>query len=255
MKFVLKNPVENDSKPYVLRVNDFLREPLSALPEFDPLALEVMPLSNYQKDLLNAFGRTFWIVSYLPPSVLRFVLDRLEECDGLEKWAFCTHDRDTDKNGLSKKAHTHLLLYFSERVSLSFIAFWFRSFDLKIVSQTDISKQWNYLIHDSVTCEKQHKFKYDISERFTNDETYWKNRCLSTADGSENDYYVNLIKDFYQLNRLDLIRKYGYLVIRDYRNLRDIADTVRFEEELENRLKGLHPVEGDENNIVDEGLL
>ena len=106
MKYVLKNIDDstNDVKPYILRANKELKPYLADCAEFDGKILEPIQISNYQKDFLNSFGRTFWIVSYLPPSVIRSLLPNL---DGLTHFAFCVHDRDRNEDGTLKVTYSH----------------------------------------------------------------------------------------------------------------------------------------------------
>lgn len=225
MKFILKNPdVSDEKKPYIIRFCEPLKEPLSDLMEFDPMILQPIPISNYQKELLSTKARTFWLVSYLPLSVIRWNLENIE---GLTHYAFCTHDRDiVPQTGELKKVHTHLLLYFNERISSAVLCSYFHTCEICVISQLDISDKWNYLIHDSKKCRKEKKFLYPESERFTDDKNYWLSRCVSKND---NDYYVDMYLDF-SLNRLpipEFIRKYGYEAIRSIRNLKLLNDLDR----------------------------
>lgn len=220
MKYVLKNKddVTNDSKPYLLRANEELKPFLMDCVEFDGKILEPILLSNYQKDFLNSFGRTFWIVSYLPPSIIRSLLGTL---DGLTHFAFCTHDRDFTSDGEFKKLHTHLLLYFDERVSSSYVAFWFHTLEIKIISRSDVSNEWNYLIHDSANCRKEKKFLYSVDDRITDNVDYWLSRCSASSD---NQKYVDLIQDFAKLkhgklDKLEFIRRYGAFAIMQIKNI------------------------------------
>ena len=51
MKFILKNPDELDEKkPYIIRFCEPLKEPLAELTDFDPMILQSIPISNYQKE-------------------------------------------------------------------------------------------------------------------------------------------------------------------------------------------------------------
>lgn len=220
MKYVLKNKddVTNDSKPYLLRANEELKPFLADCVEFDRKILEPILISNYQKDFLNSFGRTFWIVSYLPPSVICTIVANL---DGLIHFAFCTHDRDITSDGEVKKLHTHLLLYFDERVSSSYVAFWFHTLEIKIISRSNVSNEWNYLIHDSANCRKEKKFLYSANDRITDNANYWLSRCTGTAD---NQLYVDLIQDFGKLkhgklDKLEFIRRYGAFAIMQIKNI------------------------------------
>lgn len=220
MKYVLKNKDEttNEVKPYILRANEELKPYLADCVEFDGKILEPIQISNYQKDFLNSFGRTFWIVSYFPPSVIRSLITNL---DGLTHYAFCTHDRDITSDGELKKLHTHLLLYFEERVSSSYVAFWFHTLEIKIISRTNVANEWNYLIHDSDNCRKEKKFPYPVEDRLSDNADYWLSRCTGTAD---NQMYVDLLEDFGKLKhgkiyKSDFIRRYGAFAIMQIKNI------------------------------------
>lgn len=220
MKYVLKNKDNstNEVKPYILRANEELKPYLADCVEFDGKILEPIQISNYQKDFLNSFGRTFWIVSYLPPSVIRSLITNL---DGLTHYAFCTHDRDVSSDGELKKLHTHLLLYFDERVSSSYVAFWFHTLEIKIISRTNVSNEWNYLIHDSDKCRKEKKFPYSVDDRITDNSDYWLSRCTFATD---NQIYVDLLVDFGKfqhgkLSLIDLISRYGAFFIMQIKNI------------------------------------
>lgn len=220
MKYVLKNKdiSTNEVKPYLLRSNEELKPYLADCVEFDGKILEPILISNYQKDFLNSFGRTFWIVSYLPPSVIRSLLTNL---DGLTHYAFCTHDRDVTSDGELKKLHTHLLLYFDERVSSSYIAFWFHTLEIKIISRTNVANEWNYLLHDSNNCRKEKKFPYPVEDRISDNADYWLSRCTCATD---NQLYVDLLVDFGKLThgkikKFEFIKRYGAFAIMQIKNI------------------------------------
>lgn len=227
MHYILKNTDEEtkEKKPYYIRFMTELYEPLGRLSQgFEQGTDKPILIETSQKDRFMTPGRTFWVTSWLDISVIRWVLEHLSDgCDGLRYYAFCTHDRDYTKDGEPKKVHTHILLYFDERVSASFVCAWFHTTEVAIVSQYDISGKWNYLIHDSEKCRKERKFQYQPSERFTNDINYWTSRCVQK---SSNEYYVDLFMDIHRgkMKIPDVIRKYGYEVIRSVRCLRILSD-------------------------------
>lgn len=223
MKFILKNQDEtNEQKPYVIRFAEELKTPLVDLTEFDPMILHPIPISNYQKEMFITKARTFWVVSYLPISVIRWVLENL---DGLTHYAFCTHDRDVTPEGELKKVHTHLLLYFDERVSAAVVCSFFHTCEVKIISRYDIANEWNYLVHNSKKCVKDKKFRYPDCERFSDDENYWLARSVNR---NENDYYVQMFLDYSKGMPIPLfIRTYGYEAIRSIRNLQILNDVDR----------------------------
>jgi hypothetical protein len=112
MKYILKSKdlLSTEDKPYYLRFNENVRNNFPDLVKLDSCAFDDIPLTSFQKDLLSSRGRTFFIVTYYPIEIVRFILDNL---DSLSHWAFCLHDRDYDENGEIKKPHIHLLLFFS----------------------------------------------------------------------------------------------------------------------------------------------
>lgn len=220
MKYVLKNKdvSTNEVKPYILRANEELKPYLADCVEFDGKILEPILISNYQKDFLNSFGRTFWISTYLPHSVIRSLLPNL---DGLTYFAFCVHDRDRNADGTLKKLHIHILMYFDERVSSSYVAFWFHTLEIKVISRSNISTEWNYLIHDSEACRKAGKFQYPVSDRISNNPDYWLSRCSGLSD---NQLYVDLMADFDKfrhgkLSKTVLISRYGAFFIMQIKNI------------------------------------
>ena len=249
MKYILKNPDEttNDTKPYYVRFNEELYKPLANLREFDHLADKPIYISNYQKDFLATTCRVFWIVCYYDISVIKYILENM---DGLTHYAFCTHDRDTNPDATQKKIHTHLLLFFNERVSGSYIAFWFHSLEIKAISRIDISNEWNYLIHDSKQCRKERKHLYNASERFSDDAGFWLARCIAKSD---NDYYVEFFKDFveHRISIVAFIRKYGREAITQMRNL-ELAAKYYSADKLKKVVDNDGVIVGEIDNNVDD---
>lgn len=224
MKYILKSKdlLSNEDKPYYLRFNENVRNNFPDLVNLDSCAFDDIPLSSFQKDLLSSRGRTFFIVTYYPTETVRFILDNI---DSLVHWAFCLHDRDYDENGEVKKPHIHLLLYFSDLVTASELCCWFHTTQFKIISRTDVTNEWNYLIHDSKACRKARKYLYDKSERFTDSEDYWLSRCTGASD---NDKIVSMVDDMVLVQRCklkyrDFVNKYGAFAIMQYENLRKAA--------------------------------
>lgn len=224
MKYILKSKdlLSTEDKPYYLRFNENVRNNFPDLVKLDSCAFDDIPLTSFQKDLLSSRGRTFFIVTYYPIEIVRFILDNL---DSLSHWAFCLHDRDYDENGEIKKPHIHLLLYFSDLVTASELCSWFHTTQFKIISRTDVTNEWNYLIHDSKACRKARKYLYDKSERITDSEDYWLSRCTGA---SENDKFVSMVDDMVsvqccKLKYRDFVKKYGAFAIMQYENIRKAA--------------------------------
>lgn len=224
MKYILKSKdlLANEDKPYYLRFNENVRDNFPDLIKFDSCAFSDIPLTSFQKDLLSSRGRTYFIVTYYPCEVVRYILDNL---DGLIHYAFCLHDRDYAEDGECKKAHIHLLLYFSDLMTASEVCSWFHSTQFKIISRTDVTNEWNYLIHDSNACRKARKYLYDKSERITDNEDYWLSRCTGSC---ENDKFVKMVDDMLlcntdKLSFREFVRRYGAFGIMQAENIRRMA--------------------------------
>lgn len=187
-------------------------------------------LSSYQKDkLVYSQNHVFWIVSYLPSVILRWIIDN---DDTITHWAMCTHDKDIDENGQPKKAHTHLLLYFEDKIRASQVCWKFHTVEFKTISRYDLSSEWNYLIHDSNACRKQKKYQYPTTERLTDDEQYFLSRCVSKSDNLE---FYDMFLDYFNKNIsiLDMVKKYGYKFIMQARNLDLLSE--RYREQLSSK--------------------
>lgn len=229
MKYLLKNPnVEfEEDKPFILRFNEVVKPAFNGI-EYDPQSFDDIKLTSFQKDMLSTKARTFWLVSYYPISVIRYALEHM---DGLTHWAFCIHDRDITPDGEVKKVHTHLLLYFDERVSMSYPCSMLHTTQSRVISRLDISNEWHYLIHDSDVCRRERKFLYSPSDRFFDDEQYWIDRCSK----NENSKYLDMVDDFilvtqHKLSYRDYIRKYGAFAIMNLDRLEKVASFIQDDE-------------------------
>lgn len=91
-------------------------------------------------------------------------------------FAYCVHDKDTDKNGEHRKTHTHFIIAFpnttTEKTALavfrSIEKTGFSAYPNNVIQQVyGIRGAYDYLIHDTEDCKKQGKHLYEKSERVT----------------------------------------------------------------------------------------
>lgn len=96
-------------------------------------------------------------------------------------FAYCIHDKDhlakykpkKDEDHMRKK-HVHLVLVWGNTTTYKSAFNTFNKLSAegkkalnKIEQVDDIRNKYNYLIHDTETCRRQHKYAYDPSERIT----------------------------------------------------------------------------------------
>ena len=112
-------------------------------------------------------------------------------------------------------------MYFEERVSSSYVAFWFHTLEIKIISRSNVSTEWNYLIHDSEACRKAGKFQYPASDRVSDSPDYWLCRCTVVDD---NQKFIDMYHDYRKLKHGKLppeeyLRRYGAFGIMQSKNM------------------------------------
>ena len=87
-------------------------------------------------------------------------------------FAYCVHDKDLDKEGDTRKPHVHVILAFANTTTYSHALSIFKLIGGDKAVNTceavvNIRHAYDYLIHDTETCRKADKHKYDILERIT----------------------------------------------------------------------------------------
>lgn len=89
-------------------------------------------------------------------------------------FAYCVHDKDTDKNGDKRKEHIHLIIAFSNTTTSNHALNVLNvlSSDGKTAFSTcdaviGIRNAYDYLIHDTDNARKAKKHQYSPSERIT----------------------------------------------------------------------------------------
>lgn len=89
-------------------------------------------------------------------------------------YAYCIHDSDLNEDKTPRKEHIHLIIAFNNTTTynnaFSIVNRLSRPNSIacnKIERAINIRYAYDYLIHDTDNCRKQHKHKYDKSERIT----------------------------------------------------------------------------------------
>ncbi len=89
-------------------------------------------------------------------------------------YAYCVHDKDTDKAGDDRKDHVHIVIAFPNTTTYKSALSIMQglSADGKKAFPTvqkvnNVRFMYNYLIHDTDDCRKKHKHQYSPSERIT----------------------------------------------------------------------------------------
>ena len=115
----------------------------------------------------------YWVGILYPENMRE---DWKDEIDNIVQvpYAYCVHDKDKDKEGNIRKAHVHLILAFPNTTTYNHALNVYKLLDDPNAKGSSINtcekiigirNKYNYLIHDSDACRKQHKHLYDKSER------------------------------------------------------------------------------------------
>lgn len=86
-------------------------------------------------------------------------------------FAYCVHDKDVDEQNEGRKPHVHLILVFPNTTTYNHALQVFKLLGEKAVNTIQacisIRNTYEYLIHNTETCEKKNKHKYSQDERIT----------------------------------------------------------------------------------------
>ena len=238
MTRIVKTDLED--KPFKLLVNPNLVEFYrSCNAPFEQTDIEDIFLSGNQKTILSTRSRGIWFTCYMRVDVFKLLIETLSF---QFHYAYCVHDCDIYHDdcdghtvGELKKYHVHCLLLADSPITLSVVAYTFHTTVIQPHSDYDISNRWNYLIHDSETCRKAHKFQYSPDCRICDDEEYFKSRCVN-RDSTQNalDMYDDIVRG---LRPRELIKKYGFSYVMNYKNFRliindyNVLDLKSYEED------------------------
>lgn len=114
-------------------------------------------------------ARYWWAVLY-PENMVEGWQDDLADLVQVP-FAYCVHSKDTDAKSEHRKDHVHLIIVFSNTTTRDHAMAVFGQLGAKAVNTCqaiiNIRHAYDYLIHDTPTCEKAGKHKYDPSERIT----------------------------------------------------------------------------------------
>lgn len=150
-------------------------------------------------------------------------------------FCYCVHDSDVDKIGEQRKVHVHIMICFANTTNANTA---YRCFDqlsksgcrclstIEIVNS--VRHMYDYLIHDTETARKQHKFQYDKTKRICgNNFDIGSFEQISVAEKSKmckdvcqfiiENGFINFT-DFYEAFLLEFDEQY-FSVIQTYSGL------------------------------------
>jgi hypothetical protein len=115
---------------------------------------------------ININKNRYWVGVLYPENMIENWEDELEDLLQLP-FCYCIHDKDLDKDGVTRKNHVHMIIAFSNTTTYNHA---FRVFSMlnaegriavnKIEACINIRYAYNYLIHDTDNCRKKGKYQY-----------------------------------------------------------------------------------------------
>ena len=185
----------------------------------------------------NSRSRKFDLVTYIDrDSVISF----LKKSEWVSHWAVCRHDRDINLDGSPKKVHTHILLYTYDSKTSSAVNRLFDIFSNELYRNTDTAVQntivrlcndpvayYRYLIH----ADDPDKAQYEVIERITDDEYYWRNLDLSAGMNSVDSNKALAMFDDYiaGVPMRDMLARYGQNFLMNYHKLKTMREDFYYE--------------------------
>lgn len=150
------------------------------------------PLLNKEDFFMASIGKArFWVGVLYPENMRADWQDKLPDIVQVP-FAYCVHNADKDSKSEHRKDHVHLILAFSNTTTYKHAMGVFgllsaegRQAINKCEAVINIRHQYDYLIHDTDNCRKQHKELYPPEARVTgNNFDIGAYEQLSTADKS-----------------------------------------------------------------------
>lgn len=172
-------------------------------------------------------SRYFSLVLYQEKNIVKKICD---DENNILDYIFICHDKDTfiNDNGESelKKPHIHLLIkcncpYYSSTI---YNKFHIDDNNVLVVCPQDLSKDVQYLIH----LNDKEKFQYSKDELVYNSNFFFK--YFDKTIINEFDELSLCCLDIARgMKRIDLLKKYGQLYVKNYSSLSIIASELKFD--------------------------
>lgn len=157
-----------------------------------------------------------------------------------KNWAFACHDKDTNKDGVAKEAHTHIVITFEQRKSFASVVRLAKSYmtDCNSMAEPvhDIGAVIAYLTHETEEAIRHGKYQYDREiVRYSKKEFYTK--YMKGEEISENDQFVDDLlcpeKDF---SVIRMAKRYG----RDF--IKNAGKYIEFRSMALAEVSGVNPL-------------
>lgn len=198
----------------------------------------------------NPRSRKFALITYIDRDS---VIDFLKRSEWVCHWAVCRHDRDINSDGSLKKLHTHILLYTYDCKTSSAVNRLFDNFSNELYRNTDtdvqntlcetcsdVVSQYRYLIH----ADDDDKVKYEVIERITDNEHYWRNLDLSAGMNSVDSNKALAMFDDYiaGVPIRDMMARYGQNYLMNYPKLKMMREDFYYESEYRNKADSIDDI-------------
>lgn len=128
---------------------------------FTQLIQKYFNMSNVQK-------ARYWTAVMYPESMVENWEEEIGDILQLP-YAYCVHDKCVDQQGEPRKVHVHIMIAYANTTTYKSAMSVFEKLGVvnKIEQVHNVRYMYNYLIHDTETCEKKGKHLYNQNERVT----------------------------------------------------------------------------------------
>ena len=109
----------------------------------------------------------YWVAVLYPESMIDNWQDNISDILQVP-YSYCIHNKDKDGHKGDRKIHLHLILAFPNTTTYNHALSLFKQLQPSCMickKVINIRYMYNYLIHDTDSCRKSHKYLYNITER------------------------------------------------------------------------------------------
>ena len=161
-----------------------------------------------------------------------YLITHLSNNDRVAHYCFIEHNLDIKEDGSPKDRHIHLLVTFTENVSLNVIKTRILHTSQNVLGEpiTDKRAVYRYLTHK----DNPDKYLYDEKDIVANDDYFSKDDLLTTS--KETDEIETMIMDYlYGESYLTMAKKYGRDFIKNFRQYQYYFTLVGNEQGIERK--------------------
>lgn len=164
-------------------------------------------------------SRNYALITYHSEEVIKSVL--AEYSSRIRHYAYIKHDKDTKDDGSPQEVHHHILLQFTNALTLSACRKLFPIGQNTLgQAMRDKADCFKYLDHSDLP----DKFHYDHSLIVSDDIKYWE----STQSGEADEKTMSVLDDMIAgVSLRELVRRYGRDFVINYQRYREFAQMLR----------------------------